>query len=441
MKYSAHYPALLRLGVPIMTGQLAVILMNIADTVMIGRHSADELAASAFVNGIIGLALVAGMGFSYGLTPVVGALMGKGETSQVAEKLKNGLAANCLLSIMLMLLLGLLAILLPHLGLPPHLIPLMRPYLLLLTLSILPQMAFNGYKQFSDGIQDTRTPMWIMLAANVANVAGNWMLIYGHGGLPELGLVGAGIATLFSRLMAWGLCFYIFHFTDHYAPHRYDFRQSCINRSDLRLLSRMGLPVMLQMGMEGASFSLSAFYVGWLGATDMAAHQTMLAVSQLCFMLYYGMAAAVAVRVSYFRGAGQVAETRRTAMAGLHLTWILGLMTAIPIFLLRQRIGIWFANDTQVAALAAALVPVLCLYQFGDAMQCIYANALRGMAVVRPMIGIAFVAYFLISLPLGYLFAFPLGLRLVGVWLAFPFGLTSAGIMYFYWFMKSTAKT
>jgi MATE family multidrug resistance protein len=173
----------------------------------------------------------------------------------------------------------------------------------------------------------------------------------------------------------------------------------------------------------------------------MAAHQTMLAVSQLCFMLYYGMAAAVAVRVSYFRGAGQVAETRRTAMAGLHLTWILGLMTAIPIFLLRQRIGIWFANDTQVAALAAALVPVLCLYQFGDAMQCIYANALRGMAVVRPMIGIAFVAYFLISLPLGYLFAFPLGLRLVGVWLAFPFGLTSAGIMYFYWFMKSTAKT
>ncbi|MBQ3909594.1 MAG: MATE family efflux transporter, partial [Bacteroidaceae bacterium] len=111
MKYSAHYPALLRLGVPIMTGQLAVILMNIADTVMIGRHSADELAASAFVNGIIGLALVAGMGFSYGLTPVVGALMGKGETSQVAEKLKNGLAANCLLSIMLMLLLGLLAIL------------------------------------------------------------------------------------------------------------------------------------------------------------------------------------------------------------------------------------------------------------------------------------------------------------------------------------------
>ena len=202
-KYIIHYPTLLRLGIPIMIGQIGTIIMGFMDTLMIGRHSTEELAAAGFVNAIIGLVAISALGFSYGLTPVVGALLGKGETDSIAQKLKNSLIANNILAIAMMAVMVVLYLNLHRLGLPGHLLPLMRPYLLLHTLSFIPMMAFNAFKQFSDGIKDTRMPMWILLGGNVLNILGNWLLIYGIGGLPEMGLSGAGLATLLSRFAMW----------------------------------------------------------------------------------------------------------------------------------------------------------------------------------------------------------------------------------------------
>ena len=431
-----HCVPLLRLGVPIMVGQLGTIVMGFADTMMIGRHSTQELAAAGFVNNIVALFLIAAMGFSYGLTPVVGALVGEGRQELIAQKLRNSLLTNNLLALVIMAILGVLYLTMHHLGLPDELLPLMRPYLFILILSILPQMAFNAMKQFSDGIQDTRMPMWILLSGNALNILGNWLLIYGHWGLPELGLIGAGLATLISRIAMWGTFLFIFHLTPRYRRSACDMQTARINRADVLQMCRMGFPVMLQLGMESASFALSAFYVGWLGARELAAHHIMNTVGQLCFMLYYGMAAAVAVRVSYFRGAGQMEETRRVAVAGLWLTWLMALIVSWPLFVLRHQVGLPFTDEPKVAMLVAVLIPVFCVYQVGDALQCIYANALRGMADVRPMIWIAFVAYFIVSLPLGYLFGFILNLGLTGVWMAFPFGLTTAGVLYWRRFTK-----
>ena len=435
-KYFIHYPTLLRLGIPIMIGQLGTIIMGFMDTLMIGHHDTRELAAAGFVNAIIGLAAISAIGFSYGLTPVVGALLGKGETHSIAQKLKNSLAANNILAIGMMLVLGVLYLNLQHLGLPSGLLPLIRPYLLMQILSFLPMMAFNAFKQFSDGIQDTRMPMWILLGGNVLNVLGNWLLIYGVAGLPEMGLTGAGLATLLSRIATWAAFAMIFHFTNRYKLYRQDFYKASLCKTDLRQMFRLGTPIMMQMGMETASFSLSAIYVGWLGTTALAAHQVMLTVGQLCYMLYYGMSAAVAVQVSYYRGAGRLPETRHVAFAGLHLNLLLGLLTAVPIFLLRDQIGGWFANSAEVSALVAAVVIPLCIYQFGDALQCTYCNALRGMEDVKPLVWIAFIAYFIVSLPLGYLFGFTLNGGLWGIWMAFPFGLTTAGILYLTRFLK-----
>lgn len=433
-----HCMPLLRLGIPIIVGQLGTIVMGFADTLMIGRHSTQELAAAGFVNNIVALVLIAAMGFSYGLTPVVGALLGEGRTELIAQKLRNGLVANVLLALLLMLMMGVLHMEMHHLGLPSELLPVMRPYLMLLTLSIMPQMIFNAMKQFSDGIQDTRTPMWILLGSNAMNVAGNWLLIYGHCGLPEMGLTGAGMATLVSRLAMPVAFMMVFLCAKHFKSYRNDIQRACINGEDLILLCRMGIPVMLQLGMESASFALSAFYAGWLGASELAAHHIMNTVGQLCFMLYYGMAAAVAVRVSYFRGAGDIAETRRVALAGLWLTWGMGLVTALPVLVMRHQVGFFFTDASQVATLVAAMIPVFFIYQVGDALQSIYANALRGMADVKPMIWIAFVAYFVVSLPLGYLFGFICKWGIVGVWMAFPFGLTTAGLLYWRRFNTST---
>lgn len=439
-QYTRHYPALLRTGVPIMVGQLGTIVMGFADTLMVGWYGTDELAAAGFANNIIGLVIITAMGFSYGLTPIVGKLYGEGNKGLIAQKLKNSLLANNMLSLGLICLLTLLYFNLHHIGLPSDLMPLVRPYYAVLTLSILPQMAFNAFKQFSDGIQDTRMPMWIMLSANALNILLNWLLIFGHCGFPEWGLFGAGIATLASRIMQWAAMSLIFHFTPRYDIHRKNFGTAKIKKADLMEMKRMGWPIALQMGMESASFGLSAIYVGWLGTVALAANQIMITTGQLCFMLYYGMAAAVAVLVSYYRGAGQHSETRRVAQAGLHLTWGIGLIVCVPIFLLRHQLGFWFTDSADVAQLISILIWPLLVYQFGDGLQCIYANALRGIGDVRPMVWIAFIAYFVISLPLGYIFGFVCNWGMTGIWMAFPFGLTSAGLMYYARFLHTYKK-
>lgn len=419
-----------------MMGQMSTIVMGLADTLMVGRYGTNELAAAGFVNNVLALLVIGGMGFSYGLTPIVGALLGEGRVHSIAGKLKNGLFACSGVGLLMMLLAGLLLISLPLLGLPQELLPLVRPYLLLLLLSMLPMMAFNAYKQFSDGIQDTSMPMWIILIANVFNIIGNWLLIFGHCGLPEMGLFGAGFATLLSRILQLVLMASVFHLTKRYDLYRKDFHETSVTKTDQVELHRMGWPVALQLGMEAASFSFSAIYVGWLGATALAAHQIMLTVSQLFFMLYYGMSAAVAVQVSYYRGAGEMEETRKVAAAGLHLCWLIALIEGIPLFLLRDKVGLLFTNSSEVARLVAAIAIPFLLFQVGDALQSTYANALRGIARVKAMVWIAFVAYILISLPLGYIFGFVCGWGLVGIWMAFPFGLTTAGLLYYKEFRK-----
>ena len=414
-----------------MMGQMSTIVMGLADTFMVGHYGTKELAAAGFVNNILALLVVGGMGFSYGLTPIVGSLLGQGRVHAIAGKLKNGLFACSGVGLLMMLLAGLLFAILPWLGLPRELMPLVRPYLLTLLLSMLPLMVFNAYKQFSDGIQDTAMPMWIILVANILNIFGNWLLIFGHCGLPEMGLFGAGLATLLSRLMQLILMACVFHLTKRYDLYRRDLPKSRISKASQIELHRLGWPVALQLGMETASFSFSAIYVGWLGATALAAHQIMITISQLFFMLYYGLSAAVAVQVSYYRGSGEMEETREVAAAGLRLCWLIALIEGIPLLLLRNKVGLLFTNTTEVVALVAMIAVPFLLFQFGDAMQSTYANALRGIARVKAMIWIAFLAYIVISLPLGYIFGFICSWGLVGVWMAFPFGLTTAGLLYY----------
>ena len=419
-----------------MMGQMSTIVMGLADTLMVGRYGTNELAAAGFVNNILGLLIIGGLGFSYGLTPIVGALFGEGRLHDVAGKLKNGLFSCAAVGALLMLLAALLLVAMPWFGLPSELLPLMRPYMFVLLLSLLPQMLFNAYKQFSDGIQDTSMPMWVMLVSNVFNIFGNWLLIFGHCGLPELGLLGAGLSTLLSRILQLVLMAGVFHQTRRYALYRKDFPHSFVTKEEQFELHRMGWPVALQLAMEAASFSLSALYVGWLGANALAAHQIVITISQFFFMLYYGLSAAVAVRVSYYRGTGDVQQTRRVAASGLHLCWLIALLEGIPLFLLRREVGMLFTDNTEVVALVSLLIIPFLIFQFGDALQTTYANALRGMARVKAMVWIAFVAYIVISLPLGYLFGFVFGWGLVGIWLAFPFGLTTAGALYYREFKK-----
>lgn len=438
--FATHYKDLTRLGLPIVIGQLGIILVSFVDTFMVSRHGTNDLAAASFVNNMFNLAIIFATGFSYGLTPIVGKLFGKGKRGDAGGMFKNALLSNGTIAALLMLAMWTLYLNIGNLGQPVELLGLMRPYYITLLVSIPFVLLFNAFKQFADGITDTKASMWILLSGNVLNIVGNYLLIFGKCGLPELGLLGAGISTLLSRMAMLAISLIVFFNRKGYREYAIGFWKTGVSRMRQKELFFLGLPIAAQMGMEAASFSLTTIMVGWIGTTALAAHQIMVTVSQLGFMVYYGMAAAVAVKVSNYNGAGDTANIKRAASSGFHLITFMAVITSVLIFALRNDIGTLFTDDTSVVLLVAQLTIPFLLYQFGDGMQCNYANALRGIADVKPMMLFAFVAYFVISLPAGYIFGFVLDFGLPGVWMSFPFGLTSAGVMFYLRFRHTLKK-
>lgn len=436
--YKNHYKALVSLGLPIVIGQIGVIILGFADTLMIGHHSTAELGAASFVNNVFNLAIIFSTGFSYGLTPIVGGLFGTSQYAPAGQALRNSLLANSLVAFLITLCMSVLYWNVESLGQPEELIPLIKPYYLVLLASLVFVMLFNCFKQFTDGITDTRTAMWILLGGNVLNIFGNYLLIYGKCGLPELGLLGAGISTLFSRMVMVVVFVCIFLRSSRFVRYKVGFLRMGWSKAMFCRLNGLGWPIAFQMGMETASFSLSAIMIGWLGTIALASHQVMLAISQFTFMMYYGMGAAVAVRVSNFNGQRDIVNVRRAAYAGFHLMMALGAVLSLIVFLFRNQLGSWFTDSPEVVTMVTSLIVPFLIYQFGDGLQITFANALRGISDVKPMMLIAFIAYFVISLPVGYLCGFVLDWGIVGVWMAFPFGLTSAGWMLWWRFRSMT---
>lgn len=419
-----------------MIGQLGMIILGFADTMMVGHHSTTELGAASFVNNIINLVIITATGFSYGLTPIVGGLFGREELPQAGRALRCALLANLMAGAIMMAALGILYFNIGNIGQPKELLPYIKPYYLVLLASIPFVMLFNAFKQFTDSITETRTSMWILLSGNLLNIIGNYVLIYGKVGMPEMGVVGAGVATLLSRVVMVALFLFVFLSRKKMRPYREGFFVLGWSRQLVRRLVSLGTPIALEMGMETASFSLSIIMVGWLGTIALASHQVMITISQFTFMVYYGLGAAVAVRTSYFNGQDDRDNVCHTVVAGLQVMVALELLLSGIIFLLRNHIGGWFTDSAEVSSTVISLMVPFFIYQFGDGLQINYANALRGIADVKPLMVIAFIAFFVISLPVGYFCGFVLNFGLVGVWMAFPFGLTSAGVMMWYRFKK-----
>ena len=435
-----HYRELLAIGIPIIIGQLGTIILGFADTLMIGHHSTPELAAAGLVNNIFGLVFVSYMGFTYGLTPIIGRLYGEERTDRIGQKVRNAFCANMLTGCIFTLALVVLYLNLGRIGQPEELLSLIRPYFLVNLASVLFMGIFFTMKQFLDGLGQTKVAMWAMIGGNVINILGNWVLIYGVAGFPELGLLGAGISTLVSRILMALAMVGMLMTGKNFGEYRRDILHSSLTKADFREMNRLGWPVALQLGMESAAFTLSCVMVGWLGTIPLAAHQVMITLSQLFYLVLSGMAAALAIRVSHFMGQKDYSAVRRNAYDGFRLNLLFSLCMGLPVFLLRHQIGGWFNDNVEVQAYVATLIILMMVYQFGDGLQYTFANALRGIACVKPMVLYAFIAYFVISLPLGYTLGFPCGLGILGIWIAFPFGLTIAGEMYRRRFEKELKK-
>ena len=435
-----HYSELLSIGIPIIIGQLGTIVLGFADTLMIGHHSTNELAAAGLVNNTFGLVLLFYLGFSYGLTPIVGKLFGMGQEEAIGQKVKNSLVANMAIGVMLVTAMTVLYFNLANIGQPEELLPLIRPYFIVNLISVPFVGVFNTLKQFFDGITRTKVSMWVMIAGNMVNILFNWLLIYGVGGFPEMGLLGAGIATMSSRIIMPLALAAIIMFHRRYRHYRRDIANSRINRADFIEMNRMGWPVALQLGMETAAFSLSCVMVGWLGTIPLAAHQVMITVSQLFYLVISGLASALSIRVSHFIGQNDIAAVSDTSADGFRLALTISACMSVPIILFRHNIGALFSDNAEVHQVVAMLIIVLVIYQFGDGLQYTFANALRGIACVKPMVWYAFIAYFGINLPIGYFLGFVPDPGILGIWVAFPIGLTVAGVLFWQRFRKEMRK-
>lgn len=439
-----HFRPLLRLGLPVIIGQVGLILVGFADNVMVSHHSLSELAAASFVNNFLNLVIIFGMGFSYGLTPLVATNKEWGRSDQVAHYLGHSFLLNLLISLLIGGGLFLLEGSLGAFNLSEELRPIALPYYRIQILGFMVVMLFNTFKQYTEGMGDTQIPMYITLAGNVLNIGLNYLLIYGKGGFPEWGLYGAGLSTLVSRVVMLIAIVAVTALLPRYRKILERVKGLHWSwREGLMPLLRLGTPVALQMGMEAASFSVAVILVARISTSALAAHQIIATISTLGFMVYYGIGAATAIRSSTLLAQGERRETRYVASAGVYLCLFVAAVMMPLLVLCREPMVRLFNADLSVAeATYLALIP-LCLYQIGDALQIVYANALRGISRVAVLAPAAALCHLIVAPTMAWLFGFGVGLegngpQLMGVWFAFPVSLTLLGFILRYSFRRAT---
>lgn len=428
--YLTHYKATVALGLPIVIGNIGILATGICDTWMIGKYSTPALAAAAVVNNLFALVIVFGLGFTYGLTPLVGKHYAKGEHQCIGSITRNSLHANLVMTLLCVIAMTIVYLNIEILDQPRELLPLIRPYFLISLAGFPFIMIFNTFRQMFDGMLQTSLSMYILLAGNILNICGNYALIYGCWGLPEMGLIGAGFSTLLSRMLMAVAIFVALCLNDKFKLQHQWFIKSRGNLKDFIHLNRLGWPIAMQMGMETSAFSLSSIIVGWIGTTALGAHQIALSLSSCFYMVYYGFGAAVCVRVNHFWAQNDSNNARYSAKCGFHIILLTAAIFSAIILSFSRTIGGLFVSDPEIIEIVSQIVIIMVFYQFGDGLQCTYANALRGLSDVKMLMIMSFISFFIVSLPTGYLLGIALGWGLSGIWAAFPIGLTLAGILY-----------
>lgn len=440
--YRAEYKILGKLGVPVIVTQLGILIVSFADTIMVGRCGTRELGAAAFVSSLYMVVIVMQIGFANGLTPLIGALHSRGDTSNTGAMMKAGVLGNLIVGSVFTLIMGILYFFLDKMGQPSELLVLVRPYYLIMLSTLIPMAVFNAFQQTSNGCTDTSTPMWIIVGCNVLNIFGNWLLIGGEMGFPKLGLTGAGISTMVARYMMLIIMLSVYIFR----PSRRVYLQGRVRgiktvfNSDLKKVWVTSYPVMLQSGMECFLWSFGGVVCGWFGTYQIASYQIVMTISQLGFMVNLGFGVAVSIRVANLTGLGDFLGVRRTTQAGLHLILLLSTISSVCLYFYTGDMLHIFTNDSRVIAAGLPLIAPLILYQYFDAIQLTYANALRGTSEVKPLLWVALAAYILAGTPCALWFAKGLGGGNVGVFYSFAVALAVAGLGYFISFRRALGK-
>lgn len=414
-----------------MLSNIGHIFMNVADTVMVGHVGTNELAGAGLASVVFNVFLLFGVGVSIAITPLVAEANGEKNDVAITATLKHGLLINCTNAVLLIGVVELGKGLLVHLRQSEEVIQQAVPYLDIIMFSLLPVLFYQSFKQFAEGLSNTVIALIVIIICNVLNITLNYILIFGHLGLPAYGLQGAGYATLISRIfMALMMASAVYWY-----PAFRKFRAAfTIGNYSRKLISRMlhlGIPSGAQFIFEVAAFDFSLVMMGWLGPKAQAAHQIVINLATLSYMTTAGLAAAATVRIGHFLGRQDFPNMKRAATTILTLGAGLMFCFALIFLIAKNVIPALYIKDPEVIAIASGLMLIAALFQLSDGTQVICAASLRGLQDVKVPSVFVLIAYWVIGLPLGYFLTFVADAGPLGIWAGLFAGLTVTAILMF----------
>ena len=429
MKIRTHLKETISLATPVVIGQVGITMMGVVDSAMVGRVGDAPLAASSISQGFFFIITVIGLGIVYAITPLVAIAIGSADNETPAKVFRQGFWVSLITSIVLGTMIYFGVDLIRQLDQPKEVTELAISYTRILAFSLPPMLVFACYKQFIEGLSFTRPAMVITLLANLVNFVFNWVLIYGNLGAPSLGLDGAGIATLGSRIFMFAALAYFVH-------RNREFKRFGLKILPFRGLDqygkeilRIGIPSGFQYFFEVGCFSAAAFMVGWIGKDDLASHQIAMNVAATTYLVCLGVSTAGTIRVGNALGAFDIAEVKRAGASALALGVGFMIFSGIMLIVFREEIPFLYTSDKEVVDIAPKLLLIAAFFQIFDGTQAVALGILRGIKEVRIPTVITFIAYWIIGLPSALLFGFPLGLGTEGIWYGLSISLVASSLM------------
>ncbi len=437
LPHRTELAAMTRLALPVVLAQVGLMAMGVVDTLMVGRVSAEALAAVALGNLYFITLVVPASGTLMVLDPVVAQAVGAKDHEGVARGVQRGFVLALLLGAVTSLVLVPVRPILVLLHQPPVLVSLGSSYVLISILGVLPFLAFVVLRQSLQALREMRVLLVVIVVANASNAFLNWVFVYGHLGSAAMGAPGSAWATLVSRwLMAVLLLVFGWRAL---APALVPWRPESLHFPPLRAMLRLGLPIGLQQMLEFGAFSAIGVLMGVLGTVEMAAHQIAINLASLTFMVPLGVGAAAAVRVGHAAGAGDAEGARESARAALVCGVGFMVCTGVILLVAPHAIAALYTQDIPVGMLAATLIPIAGVFQVFDGIQAVCAGVLRGLGDTRAPFLINLAGFWLAGFPVSIALGFYTSLGAVGLWWGFVAGLGAVAALLL-WRMRNRMR-
>ncbi|RKS02102.1 MATE family multidrug resistance protein [Flavobacterium sp. 102] len=448
-QYTKEFRYNLQLAYPVILGMIGHTLVGIVDNIMVGKIGPTELAAVSLGNSFVFIAMSLGIGFSTAITPLVAEAHGKANREEGRLAFHHGLYLCTILGLFLFGVIFFSKPLLSYMGQPEAVVQLAKPYLDIVGFSLVPLIIFQAYKQFADGMSQTKYSMWATIIGNVVNIIINYLLIYGIWFFPKLGIIGAAIGTIASRIIMLLFMHYIMKSKAKFHYYFEGFTLKEIKREINIKIIRIGFPSSMQMFFEVALFTGAIWLCGMIGTTSQAANQIALSLASLTFMFAMGLSVTGMIRVGNQKGKQDYVMLRSVGLSIFLLTVLLEIVFALLFILLHNVLPYIFVNmdeattlleNQEVITISAQLLIVAAFFQISDGIQVVVLGALRGLQDVKIPMYITFVAYWIIGFPVSIYLGLYTDMKAVGVWLGLLAGLTAAAIFLYIRFNFLTKK-